>query len=284
MKKYIYIFAAFAAAMSLSSCLEEHGTEPGNDSNPVVTVYNYAPSSEYDGDTDQRVRFINNGKAAQAYYLVEPKADKDALIDSKGESAYIDKVISEGKAITFDKEGIFETTITEMGGDYSISAVAVDGSKKTLRSTDFSGIPWDASSSIEGTYTATRSAVISATGGATHEAVLQRHQTNPKIYRIKGAFGPGTKITLEMTDVKMTDADGEEYTIFRVAPQVLPFTYGSYGNVNVRDMGYWQGDDAYVFSYGYESGMYADGYCFFTVQFYVSAGSLGWGTDTFEPK
>ena len=63
-----------------------------------------------------------------------------------------------------------------------------------------------------------------------------------------------------------------------------PQPYGSYGNVNVRDMGYWQGDDAYVFSYGYESGMYADGYCFFTVQFYVSAGSLGWGTDTFEPK
>ena len=64
-------------------------------------------------------------------------------------------------------------------------------------------------------------------------------------------------------------------SFFRIPEQKLPFTYSTYGNVSIRDVGFWQGDDAYVTENGYESGIYADGSCFICAQYYVSAGSLG---------
>ena len=153
MKKYIYIFAAAVVSLSLASCVEELGTTPGNDSQPVVTVYSYNPSAEYDGDTDQRVRFVSNGKVEKAYFLIDKKADKDALIASQGEAAYMDKVVSQGQQINFT-DGIFEAMATNMPGAYDISAVAISGSDRTLRSVTFNGIAWDTNSSIEGETTA----------------------------------------------------------------------------------------------------------------------------------
>ena len=283
MKKYIYIFAAAAFALALSSCKEEYGMEPGNDSNPVVTVYRYAPSSEYDGDNDQKVRFVSNGKVSQAYYLAEPKANKDELIKSKGESAYIEKVISEGTAISFDKEGLFETVITEMTTDYAISAVGVNGSNKSLRSTVFNGIPWDSATEVHGEYEATRPNIVNAIGGAKHEAVFQRHQTNPNMFRVKNAFGPGTKITFTLTDDQRED-NGGKFTVIRIPAQVLSFSARNDNPVSVRDIGVWQGDDAYVFENGFLNKMYEDNNLVFYVQFYDASGSLGYGRDYFRPS
>lgn len=274
MKKYIIILATAVAALSLASCTEKLGTEPGNDTLPAVTPYNYAPTSEYDGDTDQRVRFVSNGKVTKAFYLVEKKADKLAEIASKGEDAYIEKVISQGTEISFPADGVFETIITDMPGVYDISVAATDGTNKTLHATTFEGIPWDADNGIEGTYIINRANVKSIVGASSFPAILQRHATDPTLYRIKGALGPGSKIAFQTIDLQGTDDEGT-YTFFRIPEQKLPFTYGSYGNVSIRDVGYWQGDDAYVTENGYESGIYADGSCFLCLQYYVSAGSLG---------
>ena len=279
MKKYIYIFAAAVVSLSLASCVEELGTTPGNDTQPVVTVYNYSPSSEYDGDTDQRVRFVSNGKVEKAYFLIDKKADKDAMIAAQGEAAYMDKVVSQGQQINFT-DGVFEAMATNMPGTYDISAVAVSGSNKTLRSATFNGIAWDTNSSIEGTYYVQRANIQGVVGGNAFAAVLQRHSTDANLYRIKGAFGPGTKITIRTIDKYGEDADGV-YQFFRIPEQATPFTYGSYGAISVRDVGYWQGDDAWVLSNGYESGMYEDGTCFLCIQYYVSAGSLGYTYDYF---
>lgn len=42
MKKYIYsLFALLMAAATTTSCTEEAGTEPGNDSKPSVVLYKY---------------------------------------------------------------------------------------------------------------------------------------------------------------------------------------------------------------------------------------------------
>jgi len=279
MKKYIYIFASAVALLSLASCTEKVGTEPGNDSKPVVTVYNYNPSSEYDGDTDQRVRFVNNGKATQAWYLVDKKADKDKIIADQGEDSYIQKVVSEGKEISF-ADGVFETTLTDMSGEYDISVVASDGDAKTLRAVTFKGIPWDTASSISGTYKISRTNIQGIVGATSFPAVLQRHQTDANLYRIKDALGPGTKITIRTIDKKGQD-DGGVYTFFRIPEQATPYTFSNYGTVNVRDLGYWQGDDSFVLTGGYESGMYEDGTCFLCIQYYVSAGSLGYTYDYF---
>lgn len=284
MKKYIYILATVVAALSLASCTEKIGTVPGNDAFPVVTPYNYTPSSEYDADTDQRVRFVSNGKATQAYYLVEKKADKLAEIATKGEDAYINKVIAEGTQITIPAEGVFETVITDMPGVYDISVVASDGTNKTMSATTFDGIPWDTTTSIEGTYKIKNATAQKVAGAASFPAVLQRHATDPTLYRIKGAFGPGTKLTFQTIDME-GEASRGKYTFFRIPEQKLPFTYGSYGTVSARDFGYWQGDDAYITDNGYESGIYADGYCFIAVQYYVTKGSLGYSLyDYFVPN
>ncbi|MBQ9660355.1 MAG: hypothetical protein IJV37_03685 [Bacteroidales bacterium] len=278
-KKFIYILASLTAVVSLNSCVEKLGTAPGTDTLPVVTPYNYAPSSEYDADTDQRVRFVNNGKATQAYFLVEKTADKKALIDSQGEEAYIQRVMSQGTALSFT-DGVAEVVVTDMPGDYDISVAASDGSQKTLRSTSFSGIAWDSESGISGSYYPGLARIKGIVGDGPFEAELQRHQTDEHLFRIKGAFGPGTKLTIQTIDKKGEDEDGE-YTFFRIPAQALPFTWGNYGTVSCRDVGYWQGDDAWVLSNGYESGMYADGSCFLMIQYYVSAGNMGYGYDFF---
>lgn len=283
MKKFTYIIALAAAGLFLASCSEKWGSEPGNDNEPVVSVYNYTPAgTEYDSDTDQDVRFVSNGKVASAYYLTEKTADKKDAIAAQGEAAYIEKVIAQGTPITFT-DGVCDVTVTDMVGDYDISVVAVSGNQKVMRSVSFSGIAWDVTSSIEGTYYIKISRMQSITGATSFPAVLQRHSTDPNLYRIKGALGPGTKITIRTIDQKGVDDDGE-YTFFRIPEQATPYTFSSYGTVSLRDIGYWQGDDAYVTDYGYESGMYADGYCFLYIQYYVSAGSLGYGYEYFVPN
>lgn len=282
MKRYIYILAAALLGFSFTSCEENLGTEPGNDKLPAVVVYKYAPSSEYDSDTDQRVRFVSNGKVSKAAYLVEKVADKDAFIASQGESAYAEKVLSQGTAISFSADGVAETVVTGMTGDYAITAAASDGSQTTMRAANFSGIAWDPNSSIEGTYYLGRANIQNFLGATSFPATLQRHETDATLYRVKGALGPGTKITFRLIDQKGEDADGV-YTFFRIPAQETPYSYGSYGTMSVRDVGYWQGDDAWVTDNGYESGMYADNSCFFCIQYYVSAGSLGYTYDYFIP-
>ena len=282
MKKYSYILAAVLLGFSFTSCQENLGSEPGNDKLPAVVVYKYAPSSEYDSDTDQRVRFVSNDKVTKATYLVEKVADKEAFIASQGESAYAEKVLSQGTAISFSN-GVAETIVTGMTGDYAITAAASDGSNTTMRSVKFSGIAWDVNSNIEGTYILGRASIKNALGAESFPAILQRHETDKTLFRIRGAFGPGSKITIRLINQTGEDEDGQ-YTFFRIPAQTTTFSYGSHGTVSVRDVGYWQGDDAWVTSNGYESGMYADGTCFLCIQYYVSAGSLGYTYDYFVPN
>lgn len=45
MKKYIKsLLMLVLAAMALTGCREEVGTDPGNDGTPIATVYQYASS------------------------------------------------------------------------------------------------------------------------------------------------------------------------------------------------------------------------------------------------
>lgn len=296
MKKYIYILAVAVAGLFLASCTEKVGTVPGNDAQPVVTVFNYNPTGvEYDTDTDQRVRFVNNGKATEAYYFVDKTADKAAAIEAEGEAAYIEKAIAQGKAITFDESGMFETVITGMTGTYDITSIAVNGSQKVMRAATFKGIPWDPSFNIEGVYTITQAALLAATGAAaSYPAVLQRNLDNPNMYRIKGAFGQGSKLTFtyfpkeegSSEALVKTDKDGDSFTVLRVDKQDIPtLVIPEVGPAGICDVGLALGDDSYITDMDYECGMYEDYYCFFQVRYYCSAGNIGWGWyDNFTPN
>ncbi len=281
MKKYIYsLLAALFVSAALISCTEEEGTEPGNDSVPSVIIYQYAASRPNNPDNDIMVRFAANSKTTEAYYLVEKTTEKEAHVSSMGEEGYKDYVVSNGVKI----DGISgasnaDVTITDLYGAYTITAVAVSGNVKSASETSFTGLEWN--DVVSGTYYFGASAnLINALGLTSSPTCLQVCTTDVGLYRFKDVFGTGYSLKINLIDYKGSDGSGE-YQFFRVPVAETSFTYGNYGAVGVRDVGYWQGSDAWVTDYGYESGMYANYSCFLCIQYFVSAGNIGYGYDQF---
>lgn len=285
MKKYIYsLFALLMAAATITSCTEEAGTEPGNDSKPSVVLYKYEVSRPYNADNDVALRFAANSKTESVYYLMEKSSEQESHVSSMGEEGYWDYVVSNGTKVDgLSGASTADLTLTDLYGAYTITAVAVGGNQKAGASTTFTGLDWN--DVVKGTYYFGASKnLIAAAGLTANPTTLQVCTTDATLYRFKDVFGEGysMKIVL-LPDYKATDADGE-YTFFRVPRAETPYTYGSYGAVGVRDVGYWQGSDAWVTDNGYESGMYADYSCFVCVQYFVSAGNIGYGYDFFFPE
>lgn len=280
MKKYIYnLFAVLLATAAMTSCTAEEGTEPGNDAQPNVVMYSYTVKKPYNEDNDVAIRLAFNNKVEAAYYLVEKAAEKESHLASMGEEGYMDYVVSNGTKVT-EATGDTDITITDLYGKYAITAVAVSGSQKASAATEFTGLEW--SDVVAGTYYFDFGSKI--TGMESHPTTLQVCTTDATLYRFKDVFGEGASMKIQLLpDYKATD-DGGTYTYFRVPAVDTPFTYGNYGTVGIRDIGYWQGSEAWITTNGYESGMYEDYNCFVYVQYYVSAGNLGYGYDYFVPN
>jgi hypothetical protein len=277
MKKYIYLFSVLLATVALTSCAEEEGTVPGNDPNPAVTIYKYAVSRPLNVDNDISLRFATNSKTTEAYYLAEKTVDKDTRVESIGEDGYKDYVVSNGvKLNDISGASAADVTFTDLYGEYTITVVAVGGGTKTSASIVFLGLDW--TTVATGTYYFFNSNKI---GISSNPTTLQVCTTNDKLYRFKDVFGTNYHLKINLLNLKGND--GGEYTFFRIPVADTPFTYGDYGVVNVRDIGYMYGDDSYVTEDGYESGMYEDYYCFLCIQYFVSAGNIGAGYDEFVP-
>jgi len=277
MKTYYYkLFLAFLSVTAISACTEDEGTEPGNDPNPIITIYQYTPSKPYNVDNDIVLRFAANNKTSDAYYLAEKTADKDAYIASNGEKSYMDYVISNGTKLSgISGESNIDITLTDLYGAYTITAVAVGKDSKTSSEATFTGLDW--TNVANGTYYFFNSDNI---GTISNPTVLQVCTTDPNLYRFKDVFGTGYHLKINLIDYNNSD-DGGKYQFFRVPATETSFTYGDYGTVSVRDIGYWQGNDDYVTSGGYESGMYSNHNCFLFIQYYVSGKNLGYGYDHF---
>lgn len=280
-KRYIYsLFAVLFVSATLTSCTEEEGTDPGTDSVPSIIIYQYAASRPNNPDNDIVVRFAANNKTSEAYYLVEKTAEKETHVSSMGEEGYKDYVISNGVRI----DGISgasnaDVTITDLYGAYTITAVAVSGNVKSASEASFTGLEWnDVASGIY--YFGASTNLINALGLISTPTVLQVCTTDADLYRFKDVFGTGYSLKINLIDYRGSDESGE-YQFFRIPVAETSFTYGNYGAVGVRDVGYWQGSDAWVTDNGYESGMYADHSCFLCIQYFVSAGNIGYGYDRF---
>ncbi len=279
MKRFIYGIFAVTVAFFMASCTEDLGTVPGNDAGPSVVVYQYAAARPANPDNDVVIRFATNNKTTALYYLVEKTDDKAAKIASEGVEAYSDYVLKNGVKVE-GASGVSNTDIalSDLYGSYTITAVAVgEGNKRSAGETVFVGLDW--ADVAAGTYYFT---VLGDLGLAEAPTVLQVCTTDNTLYRFKDLFGEGYSIKINMLDIQGNDAGGA-YQFFRVPAQETPLTYGDYGAIFVRDIGYWQGDDSFVTEGGYESGMYEDGSCFVFVQYYVTAGNLGYDYDYFVP-
>lgn len=145
MKKNIYkLFIALFATIAFTACTEDEGTDPGNDSNPMVTIYRYAVSPPFNADNDILLRLAANSTTSEAYYLVEKVTDKENRIASIGEEGYKDYVVSNGVKVN-DISGAsnVDVTLTGMIGEYAITVVAVGAGKKTAKEIVFVGLEWE---------------------------------------------------------------------------------------------------------------------------------------------
>lgn len=279
MKKYINkLFAVVAlATATITSCTVEEGTVPGNDKDPNVVVYSYTAQKPYNEDNDVALRLAFNNQVESAYYLAEKASEKESRLSSLGEEGYMDYVVSNGTKIG-DVTSNTDITLTDMYGKYAITIVVVNGTKKTFAATEFTGLEW--ADVVTGTY---HFAVNTSVTGESRPTTLQVCTTDNTLYRLKDVFGQGSNMKFQLLpDYTAKDADGT-YTYFRIPATETPFTYGNYGTVSVRDIGYWQGSSAWITDNGYESGMYEDYSCFFYIQYFVSAGSLGYKYEYFVP-
>jgi len=283
MKKYIVLFAA--AVLSLASCQKDQfGTMPGNDSDAFVTLSTFTPGTGYDSDSDVSIRMSANNVSTAVYYFYELTSDKEAR--KMGEETYADFVVKNGTKATVTEsklEGaqVADVVLQGLKGANTISVVAVgaNGSKK-LATAEFFGIDWQLITT--GAYTFAKAAIGKVVGANTVEGVLlQQRADEPTTYRLKNVYGTGNHLILTSTGIKGEDSDGK-FTLMRVAAQGIGGSYGSYGAVSVRDIGTWQGDDSYnTDPDGLPIWFYEDGSMYLYLQYYVDAGSLGYGCDTF---
>ena len=296
MKKYLIasvmtLFAAF----SLVACSEEEGTTPGGDKNPHVTIYQYEAPLPYNADNDVKLRLAANNQVENAYYLAEPANEHDARLKELGEDGYNKYVVDNGTKVNLAYPTYTETTededgeevegetveitsygrsadvvITDMLGDYVITVVAQSGNTLTAEKINFKGIIWN--TLAKGIYYFSQPALFG--GKEATYTTLQVDNDNPTSYRFKDLWGEGYSMKFtSLPDYQDEDEYGT-YTFLRVPAQGTSYSYGSYGTVYVRDVGYWQGSDAWVTDNGYESGMYEDYSCFLCTNIYVAAGYL----------
>lgn len=266
------------AAFSFTACNEEEGTMPGSDGQPVVTVYSYDVASPYNPDNDVAIRFVANNQVQEAYYLVEKSAEVAAFIEKNGKEAYAQHVIEGNKKVTVNVDTPADLVITDLYGPYTISAVAVNGGSKVLRSVEFVGLEWETIK--KGTFYLSDAMpnFIKANNNVDEikDVELQRCTTISTLYRFPDLFAEGYPIKFT-TLPSYTGADGGgNYTFVRVPNQETGLSFGSYGMVSIRDVGYWQGADSWITDNGYESGLYTDYSAFFMFQAYCSGGSLGY--------
>lgn len=286
MKKIVYALISLAAVLSFASCeKDKYGTVAGNDSEPYVLINPVTPSLPYDPDCDIMIRLAANNATTDVYYFAETKAQKAGR--NLSDDAYADYVVANGKKVTlatneFDGAGNCDIVLQSLFGENVISAVAVSGDKKYLATESFTGLKWNTITS--GEYYFCKSSISSRAGGNNKVVELQQLDTDHDCYRFKNLFASGKHLVFQLWGdadgyYTGTDPDLGDYIMARVSPQGTGLTYGSYGSISVRDYGYYKNDDSVA-----DVELYADNMVYLLLQYYVSAGSLGYGWDHFFPS
>ena len=284
MKNTLYsLIVVLAGFMLMTSCEKEVGSLPGNDTDPFVAMTLSSASLPNDPDCDVVVRLAANSAATDVYYFAETEAQKNSR--NLAEDAYADYVVQNGKKATltkseYDGANIADLVIKSLYKKNIVSAVAVAGDKKYIVSKDFTGIQWNTLST--GTYKFAKAAIANAVGSATVTTSLQQSAEDETQFRFKDVYGVGHNLNFfVLPDYTATDSYGT-YTYARIAAQATGLSYGSYGAVSVRDIGYWQGDDSYITDSGFEGCYYSKNLVILYAQYYVSAGSLGYGYEYYQ--
>ncbi len=204
-KNILKLFLIFVTVIAFSSCLEEEGTTPGGDSEPIATLYIYKADAEnYNPENDVFVRVAINDKVKECYYLAQKAEDRSTQIEQKGEDAYMDYVITEGTKISeFTNYKTADFYVKGLKGKYTISVVAVGGESKSLAGVNFTGYDW-----VElgkGIFT-------SSSFGFSEERDIQKLR-NGNLYQVKSAYKEGWNLRFTVNEDNSIAFDKQEIGI-----------------------------------------------------------------------
>lgn len=286
MRKYIErLFLLFLPVIAFTACTEDEGTEPGGDGNPALTVYSYKTVAPNDPDIDATYRVATNNKTDKLYYLSEAASSASS---AESDDAIAQRVVSQGTEVALGTDTISgghvaNVVVKNMVGDYNVYFVAASGNTLSLAKKTFTGLEWV--DVCTGTYYYSKNFQKNLGFPESKKTTLQYLKSDPTQYRFKNFYGVGYSLKL----VKTTTTGSDKYDTFdflRVPAQVTALTSKAYGALSVRDLGYWQNDDSFAFDAGYGCYMYNNklkNTIILGIQYYVSAGSFGYGWDEFDP-
>lgn len=263
MKKFLYLLFAAFVATTMVACTEEVGSEPGNDPNPVVTIYDIDCPADCDPDQTAALRLAPNNKVAKMYILAELKAQKDAFVKEKGEAAYADYVVQNGSEVS--KENL-DVVIPELMGLHAITVVATDAAgKKFSYETSYKGILWIDAGEALVWQNMCHNGVAYFSG-----AVKVQRQDDCNTFRVIDMYhqlggsavpsNPGSVLTFEFDANHKLVSFGTSYE---------PYIYVNFGG----DHGYWVPGQYPSYCY-VESGSDEDGDYGYVSHLVVSGGSL----------
>lgn len=229
-----------------AACQEDEGTDPGHDSTPVASVYEYAVGDGYNADNDCRFRVATNSATQEVYYLAQLDEEKKAL--NMTDQQYADYVVEKGTKIEVKASSDADVYVKNLHGLYDITVVAVKGNTKTLQSFQFSGIDYKPLG--QGTWT---SSFFSDAWkvDVEYSAVGNR-------YRIKNVYKNGYGFSFSPNDSNVT--------VYPNGAIETGYVHARYGMVSISDQGSTYDAASKTFTFNFN--------------FTVSAGSFGAASET----
>ncbi len=259
----------------LWSCSAEDGTEPGTATNPVVTMYSYAPeaSSGMNADNDLIVRFATNNAVTELYYLVEAADAANDYIDKNGTDAYMQKVVEEGSKLEVSGAANVDETILDQHGAILVTGVACNGSNRSMAQVSFTGLDWNKVCS--GQFTANN--IIP---GA-KPCDLEICTTDKNLYRIKNAFRDGYSLKFTLMGLVGTDGNGLKFYPVRVPEAQTGYSVTVDEKPSplwVKDVAYWQEDASFATDSEYWCIMDEEFFCEFNLAWMTNVGCIAYGS------
>lgn len=229
-----------------AACQEDEGTDPGHDSTPVASVYEYAVGDGYNADNDCCFRVATNSATQEVYYLAQLDEEKKAL--NMTDQQYADYVVEKGTKIEVKASSDADVYVKNLHGLYDITVVAVKGNTKTLQSFQFSGIDYKPLG--QGTWT---SSFFSDAWkvDVEYSAVGNR-------YRIKNVYKNGYGFSFS--------PNGSNVTVYPNGAIETGYVHARYGMVSISDQGSTYDAASKTFTFNFN--------------FTVSAGSFGAASET----
>ena len=269
MKKYIFGMMAAFAAVLMTSCSADEGTEPGGDSKAYVQTNTYSVAPPLDADADFLVRMSTNNATKGAYILLEKHEDYSKHVAELGQDGYSDYVVKNGgevKGVAGRSE--VDTTFYGLKGEYMATVVAVgsNGQAQATDSVSFTGITWN--KVCDGKYYFNED-IAQFLGKKSADCELDVDANNPQSYRIKNVYGQGYNLKFRKYRSGSTDEDGNAFNYIDVPKFSTGLTYGKYGTLYMTDAYTFTGSADYM-----DNGIYADNSLFICTVYYVSVGNV----------